>query len=42
MAVRMIRNQSEILKGLEDDGSIDIVGAYYDLNSGTVSLVEEK
>lgn len=42
MAVRMIRNQSEILKGLEDDGSIDIVGAYYDLNSGTVSIVEEK
>jgi len=38
----MIRNQSEILKGLEDDGSIDIVGAYYDLNSGTVSIVEEK
>jgi len=42
MAVRMIRNESEILEGLEDDGSIDIVGAYYDLSSGTVSLVEEK
>ena len=42
MAVRMIRNESEILEGLEDDGSIDIVGAYYDLSSGTVSLVEGK
>ena len=38
----MIRNESEILEGLEDDGSIDIVGAYYDLSSGTVSLVEGK
>jgi hypothetical protein len=29
-----------ILKGLKDDGSIDIVGAYYDLGSGAVSLIK--
>lgn len=40
MAVRMIRKESTILKGLEDDGSIDIVGAYYDLGSGAVSLIQ--
>ena len=40
MAVRMIRKESTILKGLEDDGSIDIVGAYYDLGSGAVSLIK--
>ena len=40
MAVRMIPKESTILKGLEDDGSIDIVGAYYDLGSGAVSLIE--
>ncbi len=42
MAVRMIQKESEILKALKDSGSIDIVGAYYDLSSGTVSLVEGK
>ena len=40
MAVRMIRKESTILKGLEDDGSIDIVGAYYDLGSCAVSLIK--
>ena len=42
MAVRKIRTESEILEGLEDDGSIDVVGAYSDLSSGIVSLVDEK
>ena len=40
MAVRQIRKESTILKGLKDDGSIEIVGAYYDLGSGAVSLIQ--
>ena len=40
MAVRRIQEKSTILKGLKDDGSIDIVGAYYDLGSGAVSLIQ--
>ena len=40
MAVRQIRKESTILKGLKDDGLIDIIGAYYDLGSGEVSLIQ--
>jgi len=40
MAVRRIRKESTILKGLKDDGLIDIIGAYYDLGSGEVSLIQ--
>lgn len=39
LAVEAIRERSEILRGMEADGSILVVGAYYDLSSGTVSLV---
>lgn len=35
-----IRERSPILKELEDNGDIKIVGAYYSLQDGSVSLVE--
>ena len=38
-AVAAIRERSEILAKMEADGAIKIVGAYYDLGSGEVSLV---
>ena len=38
-AVAAIRERSEILAKMEADGAIKIVGAYYDLRSGEVSLV---
>jgi len=38
-AVGEIRRRSTILKGMEQDGSIKIVGGYYDLKSGVVSLI---
>ena len=41
MAVSEIRRRSTILKGMEQDGSITIVGAYYDLKSGVVSLIDD-
>ena len=39
LAVAAIRELSEILAKMEADGAIKIVGAYYDLGSGEVSLV---
>ena len=41
MAVSEIRHRSKILRTMEQDGSIKIVGGYYDLKSGTVSLVAD-
>jgi carbonic anhydrase len=37
LAVEAIRERSEILRTMEADGSIKIVGAYYDLRSGEVT-----
>jgi carbonic anhydrase len=37
LAVETIRERSEILRTMEADGSIKIVGAYYDLRSGEVT-----
>ncbi len=37
LAVETIRERSEILRKMESDGSIKIVGAYYDLRSGEVT-----
>lgn len=39
LAVETIRERSEILCAMEADGSIKIVGAYYDLRSGQVTLL---
>ena len=39
LAVARIREQSEILAAMEAQGDIKIVGAYYDLSSGEVSLL---
>jgi carbonic anhydrase len=39
LAVEAVRERSDILSKLEADGGIKIVGAYYDLGSGEVSLV---
>ncbi len=41
MAVDDIRRRSTILKEMEQDGSITIVGGYYDLKSGAVSLIDD-
>jgi carbonic anhydrase len=35
-----IRERSPIIAGLEKEGKIKIVGAYYDLHTGAVSLVD--
>jgi carbonic anhydrase len=40
-AVSQIRNRSTILAGMESKGEIKIIGAYYDLKTGTVSVVDE-
>lgn len=37
LTVERIRNKSEKLKSLEDEGKIKIVGAVYDLNTGKVN-----
>lgn len=37
LAVEAVRQRSEILRAMEAEGAIKIVGAYYDLGSGTVS-----
>jgi carbonic anhydrase len=37
LAVETIRERSEILRTMEADGSIKIVGAYYDLRTGEVT-----
>lgn len=39
LAVETIRERSEILRTMEAEGSIKIVGAYYDLRSGEVALL---
>jgi carbonic anhydrase len=39
LAVETIRERSEILRTMEAAGSIKIVGAYYDLRSGEVTLL---
>jgi carbonic anhydrase len=41
MALDNIRNQSVILRDMEKDGEILVVGAMYDLGSGAVSFYEE-
>jgi carbonic anhydrase len=40
LAVEAVRGRSEILRKLEAEGAIKIVGAYYDLGSGEVSLLQ--
>jgi len=39
LAVETIRERSEILRTMEAEGSIKIVGAYYDLRFGEVTLL---
>jgi carbonic anhydrase len=38
LAVEQIRAQSEVLKALEDEGKIAIVGAMYDVANGQVEF----
>ncbi len=38
MTIDNIRNQSPVLKEMEDEGSIKIVGAMYDINDGFVTF----
>ena len=38
MTIDNIRNQSEVLKELEDMGDIKIIGAMYDIATGTVTF----
>jgi carbonic anhydrase len=40
LAVEAVRGRSEILRKLEAEGATKIVGAYYDLGSGEVSLLQ--
>jgi carbonic anhydrase len=40
LAVETIRERSEILRTMEADGSLKIVGAYYDLRSGEVTPLQ--
>jgi carbonic anhydrase len=40
LAVETIRERSEILRTMEADGSLKIVGAYYDLGSGEVTPLQ--
>ena len=39
MSIALIRERSEILRELEGEGTISIVGAFYDLETGKVSLL---
>ena len=41
MTVAAIREQSEVLRTLEAEGAIAIVGAMYDIGSGAVTFLEE-
>ncbi|MHC4937457.1 MAG: carbonic anhydrase [Planctomycetota bacterium] len=41
LSVMRIRNESEVLRKLEDEGKIRIVGAVYDVKSGLVSWLDE-
>src|SRR6056297_2177998 len=36
-----IRNRSSIISGLENDGNIKVVGAYYSLTDGEVTILED-
>jgi carbonic anhydrase len=38
--VKTIKEKSPILKEMEDNGSIKIVGAYYNINTGTVTFMD--
>ncbi len=38
--ISIIRAKSELLNRLEKEGKIKIVGAYYDLHTGTISMIE--
>jgi len=40
LTVVNIRNQSPILKEMEDNGEIKIIGAYYDMDNGEVTFYE--
>ena len=40
MAIENIRNQSPVLKEMEENNEIDIVGAMYDINTGEVVFFE--
>ncbi len=40
MTIENIRSQSEVLKEMEDNGEIKIIGAMYDINDGTVAFYE--
>lgn len=40
VTVNNIRNQSPILKEMEDKGEIKIIGAYYDMDNGQVTFYE--
>lgn len=39
--IKRIRNESPILKEMEDKGEIKIVGALYDMDNGTVNILSE-
>ena len=38
LTIDNIRNQSPVLKEMEDEGKIKIVGAMYDINDGAVTF----
>lgn len=38
--IEKIRSQSPILKEMEDNGEIKIIGALYDMDNGKVSLLD--
>ena len=40
LSMRHIRERSPILKGMEEQGQIKIIGALYDMNSGTVEFLD--
>ena len=40
LSIRDIRERSPILKGMEDEGQIKIIGALYDMNSGAVEFLD--
>lgn len=40
LAIENVRNQSLVLKEMEENNDIDIVGAIYDINSGAVEFME--
>jgi carbonic anhydrase len=40
LTIQRIRRESPVLKELEDDGEIKIVGAMYDISNGSVHFYE--